>query len=170
MSYYVHAYLQHDEAFLRRVTHTFLIRHPAKALLSYYRITPDFLLEEVGLERQYHHFQLVAELTGSAPILLDADDLISNPAGTLRAYCAALGIPFLPQALQWQADIPDTWRDWGSWLKDVETSTGFRTKRENGTKRGNGTETSLIDTVPQLRRYYEHHLPFYEALYPCLQS
>jgi hypothetical protein len=158
MSHHAYAHLQHDEPFLRRITHTFLIRDPAKALLSYYRITPDFVLEEVGLERQYHHFQLVTGLTGSPPILIDADDLTRNPAGVLRAYCATLGIPFLPHALHWQTGLPQTWRDWGSWHGTLEASTGFRAK--------GGSHTASIDTVPHLRQYHAHHLPFYQALYP----
>ena len=61
MSYYVLPRLLEDRAFAERLTHTFLIRDPVKAILSYYKLDPDLTLEEIGLEAIWTHIQGVRE-------------------------------------------------------------------------------------------------------------
>lgn len=161
MSYYITQRMMADEAFARRLTNTFLIRDPAKAIVSFYRKDQDIRLEEIGLEEQWRHFEWLAELLGAPPALMDAEDIQADPAGMIRAWCAAVNIEFLPHALEWNKPPPAEWELVSGWHGEVMASGGISRDRPASLD-GEGAVT--LDSAPQLRRYYEHHLPFYEKL------
>ena len=156
MCYYVADRIHDDVDFIRRMTSTFLVRDPALAIPSYHRLDPGVTLEEIGYEAQYRCFERIAGVTGRTPVVIDAADLAADPVGTLRAYCRALGLPFIPEALEWNAELPEAWRDVGGWHADLAGSTGIA-----GPRRPDGPG---LDAAPHLRDYYEHHAPFYERL------
>ena len=156
MCYYVHDRIHDDPDFIRRMTSTFLVRDPARSIPSYFRLDPGVTLEEIGCEAQYRCFERFREVTGRRPIVIDAADLADDPAGTVRAYCRALGLPYMPEALKWDAKLPEAWRDVGGWHTDLAGSTGIAGSR---TSRGPG-----LDAAPHLRDYYAHHLPFYRTM------
>ena len=156
MCYYVVDALHDDVDLIRRMTSTFLIRDPAYSIPSYYRLDPGVTLEEIGHEAQYRCFERIGEITGRTPVVIDAADLAADPAGTLCAYCRALELPFIPEALGWTPELPDAWRDVGGWHAELAGSTGIARPRSLS---GPG-----LDAAPQLRDYYEHHLPFYRKM------
>ena len=156
MCYYIVDRIHHDVDFIRRMTSTFLIRDPALSIPSYYRLDPGVTLEEIGCEAQHRCFERFAEVTGRTPVVIDAADLAADPAGTLRAYCRALELPFMPESLAWDAELPQAWRDVSGWHADLAGSTGI-TRPPAASRPG-------LDATPQLRDYYEHHLPFYRRL------
>ena len=63
------------------------------------------------------------------PVVIASDDLLNRPEDTIRAYCAALGIPFLAEALSWEAcERPEVgWygEGTGPWHDDLRASTGI---------------------------------------------
>ena len=156
MCYYVVDHVHDDVDFIRRMTSTFLVRDPALSIPSYYRLDPGVTLEEVGCEAQLRCFERFAEVTGQTPVVIDAADLAADPAGTLRAYCRALGLPFMPQALEWKPELPEAWRDVSGWHADLAGSTGI--------VRRTAPDDSGLDAAPHLRAYHEHHAPFFERL------
>ena len=156
MCYYIVDHIRDDVEFIRRMTSTFLVRDPAQSIPSYFRLDPGVTLEEIGCEAQYRCFERFAEVTGRTPVLIDAADLAANPAGTLRAYCRALELPFIPEALEWDAELPQAWRDVSGWHADLAGSTGIARRPAAG--------RPGLDAAPHLRDYYEHHLPFYRRL------
>ena len=156
MCYYVVDRIHRDVDFIRRMTSTFLVRDPAQAIPSYHRLDPGVTLEEIGYEAQYRCFERIAEVTGRTPVVIDAADLAADPAGTLRAYCRALELPFVPEALEWDAELPPAWRDVSGWHADLAGSTGIVRPRSPD---GPG-----LDAAPHLRDYYEYHAPFYERI------
>jgi len=159
MCYYVADYIHDDAPFVRRVKNTFLIRDPAKSIPSYYRLDETVTSEEIGLDAQYRHFELARRLTGEAPVVIDADDLLSDTPGTMRAYCAAIGVDFLPEALSWDEPVPAEWRHVAGWHGDLSHSSGIAAS--DGTVR---RAASGLDAAAHLREYYAHHLPFYRRL------
>ena len=156
MCYYVIDYILDDAEFLRRVKNTFLIRDPARAIASYYKLDSDFTLEEVGLEAQYRVFERASELSGEAPPVIDAEDLQNDAEETLRTYCQALGIEHLDSALQWEGALPDAWQFVAGWHEGVARSSGI-TKPPS-------TAPVDLDADLKLRDSYQHHLPFYEKM------
>ena len=156
MCYYIVDHIHDDVDFIRRMTSTFLVRDPAQSIPSYYRLDPGVTLEEIGCEAQYRCFERFAEVTGRTPVVIDAADLAADPAGTLRAYCRALELPFIPEALEWDAELPQAWRDVSGWHTDLAGSTGIVRPRS--------PDDTELDAEPHLRNFYEHHLPFYRKM------
>ena len=87
----------------------------AGRLLGYLAISPDAPLEKIGCESQYEVYAAVAQATGRAPVVIDSADLVRRPADTVRAYCAAAGIGFRPEALRWQPSDRPEWELSRAW-------------------------------------------------------
>jgi Sulfotransferase domain len=106
--------------------HAFLIRDPARVVASYAAKRIAVRPEDLGYARQRRYFELAAERLGHAPPVVDAADVLADPATTLSALCAALGIPFTSTMLGWPAGPRATDGVWAShWYASVDASTGF---------------------------------------------
>ena len=157
MCYYVSDHIHADPELIRRISNTFLIRDPARSIPSYYRLDPGVTLEEIGHEAQYRYFERVADITGERPIVIEATDLADDTAGTMRAYCGALGVRFIAEALQWDGgELPSAWGDVSGWHGDLVGARGITKSKPSS---GVG-----LDAAPHLREYYRHHLPFYQEM------
>ena len=115
-------------------------------------------MHELGFEAQYEVYAKVRKLTGRDPLEVDAGDLISRPADTVKAYCAHVGIDFRPHALSWQPSGQPEWQGgFSHWFTDVAASSGLA---QVSSRRGLDAEQHpLLDT------YLDYHLPFYQKLF-----
>ncbi|MGW5271525.1 sulfotransferase-like domain-containing protein [Streptomyces sp. NPDC004044] len=145
-----------DETFLAAATHTFIIRDPAEAIASHHALNPDLGRDGIGFARLYEIFTAVQAATGTTPVVIDSDDLLDRPAETVRAYCSATGIPFLPDALSWQPSMRPEWRSTSKWHQSTSETAGFTRGRSGGTE--------AVEADPTLRAYRDYHLPYYEKL------
>jgi hypothetical protein len=146
-----------DRWFLKEVTHTFLIRSPAKIASSIYALQgPGLTLPQIGLEHAYDLREAIVAAGGAQPVVVDSADLMADPAATVAAYCAAVGIPFSKPALRWAPGARDEWRQSARWHTRVSESTGF-------TQSPTSYETTTANNA-MLARYSAHHEPFYRAL------
>lgn len=142
--------------FLDHFKHTFLIRDPAQSLASMYKQWTRFTTEEAGFEDLRRLFDLVVERYGVTPPVIDADDLLDNPQGTVKAYCHAVGIDFMPEALEWESGDRSEVRWYGgSWHDRLAGST--RLERQDSVYVD-------IEDVPFLAKMHRRCLPHYEAL------
>ena len=66
------------------LVNAFLIRAPEAVLASYAMKRDDFTLEEIGLPTQVALFDREAGRLGRAPPVIEAQDVLANPEGTLR--------------------------------------------------------------------------------------
>ena len=64
-------------------THAFLIREPERMIASYLRKREAAEFEDFGLERQAEFFDREADRLGHAPPVIDANDVLADPAGAL---------------------------------------------------------------------------------------
>ncbi|AZM55246.1 sulfotransferase family protein [Streptomyces sp. WAC 01529] len=145
-----------DKAFLSAATHTFIIRDPAEAIASHHALNPELGRDEIGFARLYEIFTAVQDATGTTPVVIDSDDLLDRPAETVRAYCSAVGIPFLPDALSWQPGMRSEWQTTSKWHKSTSETSGF--------KRGSSDGAEKVAADPVLRAYRDYHQPYYEKL------
>ena len=65
------------------------------------------------------------------PIILDSNDILSNPEGMLRALCTRLDIPFTEKMLHWEAGPRQADGIWAKyWYENVHKSTGFEKQQK----------------------------------------
>ena len=66
------------------------------------------------------------ELADRAELIVDADDLLTDPEWYLRAMCERLSVEFTPSMLTWPAGPRASDGCWAEyWYASVEASTGF---------------------------------------------
>ncbi len=122
-----------SDDFLDRITHSFVIREPAKVLLSLHRsyekagMEEGFEPNEVSFGAQQKLFELLLERTGEKVPIIDSDDLLEDPHKMVQAYCEAMGLSFIPEALSWEPGARDEvlWYDgndevWHASLRDSD--------------------------------------------------
>jgi len=117
---------------------------------------PGLQRDEIGFAWLAEIYDAVADATGRPPVLVDSDDLVAHPHETVRAYCAAVGITFIPEALSWQPRMEDSWRRTSKWHQAASQTDGF--------VRTDTAGLAEIKDNPLLMSYLDYHLPFYEKL------
>lgn len=136
--------------------HTFIVRHPAQTIASHYAMKPTVTRPEIGYERLFELFELLWAATGSRPLVLESERLLKDPKTTIEKFCEYTGLPYLPEALTWEAQDRPEWQRYRGWHLDVIDSNGFQAKPKN-----------YPDTIENnfiLQSFYEYHLPFYERI------
>jgi hypothetical protein len=135
-------------------THAFLIREPERMIASYLRKREAAAFEDFGLERQAEFFDREAQRLGRAPPVVDASDVLDDPAAVLAKLCEALGIRWDAGMLRWERGRRSTDGPWAShWYGAVEASTGF-----------GEPDKDALDLPPAAHQLAERCRPFYEQL------
>ena len=155
------------DEFLNRITHSFLIRNPAKVLSSLHRsyqkagFEEGFEAHEISFESQQQLFDLLRTRTKDIPPVIDSDDLLEDPQKMVAAYCSAIDIPFIPEALSWEPGARDEvlWYDgnddvWHASLRDSDGLKPIPRKPANP-----------ADLPHNLASYYETFMGHYHGLY-----
>ncbi len=154
-------YIEHlwTDEFLDHFKHSFLIRDPAKVTTSMYRHWPDFELKEVAFVEQRELFDRLCDRLGEAPPVIDSDDLLEDPFGMVEAYCNAVGIPYIEEALSWEPGDREevSWYDGGSWHANLRDSDGLKPQPRR--------YIDISDAPDKIKSIYETVLPHYEHLY-----
>jgi hypothetical protein len=145
-----------DRQFLAEGRHTFLIRRPEEIAASFHALQPDLTDHSIGLEALYELHTAVHD-AGGTPVVIDSDDLVARPRATMAAYCAAVGLPFLPEALEWEPGARSEWRRSARWHTDASASSGFE-RRER-------TYPHTVENSAALSRFAARHRPFYDKLH-----
>ena len=146
-----------DRRFLAESRHAFLIRRPEEIAASNYALHPGMSINAIGLERLCDLQAAVRGAGGDASVVIDSDDLVARPEATMAAYCAAVGLPFIAQALTWEPGERPEWHRSARWHADVSVSSGFE-RRER-------VYPHTVENSGELARFAAHHRPFYERLY-----
>ena len=144
-----------EHRFLAEVRHSFLIRRPEEIAVSWYALEQDMRIEDAALVLLDELHTAVRE-AGGHPVVIDSDDLVARPEATMAAYCAAVGLPFLPDALQWEPGERVEWARSARWHKEVSVSAGFE-QRDHPDRRALGARDEVA-------RFVTRQQPFYERL------
>jgi hypothetical protein len=144
-----------DRGWLHGHRHAFLIRDPMPMLRSFQRKVERVTVEETGLPQQAELWKWLHQNLGIEAPVIDARDLLTNPAAMLPRMTAALGVPFDRAMLQWAPGRRSTDGIWARhWYDAVEQSSGFHPYR-----RTSGTLT------PTLQDVHDACLPAYRFLF-----
>lgn len=163
MAYYVMPHILHDTAFLARLTHCFLIRHPLASILSYHKLDTGFSLREAGLEEEWKLYEGV-RAAGHDAVVVEAEAVRADTRGTMAALWAAIGLDYREAAFDWSRDVPGDWEQVGAWHEAASTSSGIRAADAEEMLRKELEFEALAESAPHLQVYLEHHLPFYQKL------
>jgi hypothetical protein len=115
---------------------------------SYARVRGEPRLEDLGYRQQVEIFR-----AHGGPVV-DAADVLRDPATVLRRLCAALGLDFDPAMLHWPAGPRETDGVWAPyWYGAVLASTGFAPY-----------DPAPAEVPDRLRPLVEAALPYYQEL------
>ncbi|KAF5635523.1 branched-chain-amino-acid aminotransferase 2 [Fusarium sp. NRRL 25303] len=135
---------------LKQFQFTFLIRHPRRAIPSYYRCTVppldevtgfyDFMPNEAGYRELVRFFDFLIKeniVDKDNLVVIDADDLLDNPEKTIRLYCEKTGIDFKPEMLEWNDEDCNyatiAFQKWNGWHNDAIKSSALRPRTHHQT-------------------------------------
>jgi len=63
-------------------------------------------------------------------VVLDADDMLDNPEGAIKAYCERVGIAFSPNMLNWSEDdtvhAAEAFEKWNGFHNDAISSSSLK--------------------------------------------
>lgn len=121
---------------LKKFQFTFLIRHPRRSIPSYHRCTLPPLREVTGwdyfsaneagyveLVRLFDFLLKEGIVDKDNLTVLDADDMLDNPEGAIRAFCERTDIDFTPEMLKWNDADRDyatvKFAKWNGWHNDA---------------------------------------------------
>ena len=155
-------YVEHawSDDFLHRFNHSFLIRDPAKVITSMFNHWSDFVLKETGILEQRELFDRICDRQGVPPPLIDSDDLLENPKEMTRAFCEAVGISYIPEALHWESGgdpSEHSWWDGGSFHHNLARSTGLTRQARK--------YVDITECPARVQQVHRRMVPHYERLY-----
>ena len=148
------------------VVNCFLIRDPREVIVSMTEFRDlaatgfangvDAAAELVGIPQLARIYAEAERVAATPPPVIDANDVLRDPAGTLGAFCAAIGMPFDPTApIRWapgQHEADGAWAPF--WYEKVFATSGLEPWQ--------GKATRVPD---ELRAVVDACVPTYEALY-----
>jgi hypothetical protein len=106
--------------------HVFLVREPRAVVGSLLGKVGSIEREETGVPQQVELFEWIAEETGRTPVVIDAREVLLDPAAVLSRLCARVGLPFEEAMLSWEPGPRETDGVWGThWYDATWASTGF---------------------------------------------
>jgi hypothetical protein len=100
-----------------------LIRHPARVIASYGAKRDEMVFEDIGFLQQTALYDKIGG------IVIDSSDIRAAPEAMLKKLCTAIGLPFDPAMLHWDAGPRAADGVWAKhWYNAVRQSAGFAGK------------------------------------------
>lgn len=140
-------------SYLLSVKNVLLIRDPKQLIASFAQVIHKPTLQDIGLKHEADILYYLNE-NGRTPIIIDSNDILTDPRKGLSQLCQQLGIDFEEGMLSWErGSIPEDgiWAKY--WYKNVHLSTGFANQKSS--------ERSLPKHCQEL---YEKAISYYEKL------
>jgi hypothetical protein len=84
---------------------------------------------------------------------------LENPQGIVNAYCNAVGIPYIEEALSWEPGKRDevSWYDGGSWHANLRDSDGLKAQPRR--------YIDISEAPDRVKEIYDIVLPHYQHLH-----
>lgn len=141
------------------LSNCFLVRSPAEVVASYAETRNAPTLGDLGYLQQAELFDLVADRLGESPPVIDANDVLRNPAGMLAALCRAVGVEFDARMLSWPPGPRASDGVWAKhWYSSVISSTGFMPMRASYKPVPRALESLVEAAWPIYERLAAHRL------------
>ncbi len=131
-----------------QIHNVLLLRNPRKILASFAKVVDQVTAEDIGLPQQYALYQEL-KMAGKLTAILEARELLLNPAACLGKLCHLLNIDYTDEMLSWSAGpIPEdgVWAKY--WYGNVHKSTGFQPFVEKEVTLSDELETIAKSVMP----------------------
>ncbi|MGV9293602.1 sulfotransferase-like domain-containing protein [Amycolatopsis sp. NPDC003676] len=152
--------LDANPAFVRRCQHAAMIRNPRDTVRSHLVMQADATSRAMGF-RNLWDIVATVRAAGMPMHLVDGDRMVRGPEQEMTAYCAAMGIPFVPGSLAFRKEPPPSWGTTGRWHAGASASTALgvasRTREELP------AELQLV-----AERYERDQLPYHDRIRAAL--
>ncbi len=182
-SYMVQNLLKEDDRILHDhdITFAMLLRNPHHSIISFYKKwgqLVDNFSEIVGYQGCYELYHEIKKKTGKAPVVVITQEMYTNSADAMQTFCKNVGIPFLPEALQWPSlgmafDGVVEWHEvkvyerTHYWHGDAILSTGFQQPRQYEVDaEGNPTfsEIANLEDRERCKEAYRENMYYYNLI------
>jgi hypothetical protein len=115
-----------DRSWMKKCKHFILLRDPAAVIASYARGRSEFTLHDIGIMDQLDLYDEISDWANKPPLIVESNDILSDPERYLSAICAYADIPFDNAMLKWPAGPRDSDGVWAPhWYHSVANSTEF---------------------------------------------
>jgi len=154
-----HLLAQVGRGWIHELANAFLIRDPAAVVDSYLRTRDEVTPGDLGLAQEARLFDEIADRSGTAPPVVDADEFLLSPKAHLRALCGRFGIAFSERMLRWPAGPRESDGPWAPyWYHAVRKSTGFAVPQPREIRLA-GRAARVADACrPHYEHLYRHRL------------
>ena len=157
MSHHLLPHIDHD--WIHQLTNVFLIRDPIDVVASYIKSRATVCADDIGLAQEARLFDELAQKSGRAPPVVDADAFLKSPEAHLRALCAWLGIEFSDRMLSWPPGPRDSDGIWAPhWYAAVWRSTGFESWRPREQALHGDAARAAEEARPAYEHLYQYRL------------
>lgn len=151
-----HHLMELDWAFLNQLTNVLLIRNPEEMLPSLAENLAQPILRDTGYKFQVELLDYLLD-RGQTPPVLEARELLSNPASVLRQLCERIGLAFDAAMLHWPAGARPEDGLWAKyWYHNLHRSTGFMPYRP----KTDPFPPHLLPLLEECRPYYDRLLSY----------
>ena len=136
----------------------FLIRNPKDVIISYAK--KNFLnsSHDIGFPMQLKLFNFIKN-SGCKIIVINADDITSNPKKNLNKLCNELNINFSNKMIEWPIGKRESDGIWGEiWYKNVESSTNFKNLNKNYDKISNKYKNIYLECLEIYKQLDQHNI------------
>jgi len=149
-----HHLMDMDVAFLSNWTNIFLVRDPKQLIASFAEVIPNPIMQDIALQRQAELYDILTDMNGFNPIVIDSNEVLKNPEFILNEVCNRIGIPFDESMLSWAPNEPVVNVPWAKyWYANVQKSSGFQKQK-----------TSSRALPERCTALYKEALPHYQKL------
>ena len=148
-----------DPAWFASVKHAFLIRHPAQVVASYGVKRGSVTAEDIGFAQQQKLYDQARQLSDQELPIIDANDVLTDPAACLQKLCERLKVPFHHNMLSWPPGPRDSDGVWAAhWYNSVEQSTGFGAYHEKEVELNEQEQGVVAQCMPFYEQMYERRI------------
>lgn len=103
-----------------------LIRDPKQLIASFAQVIKKPTMLDIGLKNEAELLDFILEKCTHSPIVIDSNNILSNPERGLSVLCKQLNIEFDAAMLSWESGAKPEDGTWAKyWYKNVHNSTGF---------------------------------------------
>ena len=143
---------------IEKGTNCFLIRDPNQVIKSYIKKNELSNSNDLGFPMQLKLFKLVKKF-GVKPIIINAEDLSSNPRKVLVNLCKNLNILFSEKMLKWPKGERETDGIWEKiWYKNVKSSTNFEKINVNNSSLPNKYKNIYLECLDIYKELNKHNI------------